>query len=83
MQTANADMDIEATNYLLNEGYRSRAFNLAPKPKKKRKEEYKVCDFVDALKAIEGSSTEEEDVFKKAARDELDSIDPTLPEKER
>jgi hypothetical protein len=60
---------------------------LAPKPKKKKKEEYKVCDFVDALKAIEGSSTEEEDMYKKArskaARDELDSIDPTLPEKDR
>jgi len=30
------DMDIEATNYLLNEGYKSRS--LIPKQKKKRKE---------------------------------------------
>lgn len=70
-------MDIEATNYLLNEGYKSRAFNLLPKPKKKRREEFKVNDFVDSRKAIEGSSSDEEDLYKKArskaAREELES----------
>ena len=70
----------------MNEGYRSRAFNLTPKPKKKKKEEYKVCDFVDTMKEVEGSS-EEEDLAKKAkskaAREELVSIDPTEPAKVR
>jgi len=77
--------DIEATNYLMNEGYRSRNFNLTKKPKKKKKEEYKVCDFVDALKAIEGSTSEEEEKVprSKAARDEMESINPNEPVKVR
>lgn len=65
----------------MNEGYKSRAFNLNAKPKKKRKEEFKVCDFVDSRKAIEGSSSDEEETEKiprsKAARAELESEIPT------
>jgi hypothetical protein len=64
----------------MNEGYKSRAFNLAPKPKKKRKEEYKVNDFVDSMKFIEASSSDDEDIYKKAkskaAREELESENP-------
>ena len=75
-------LDIEATNWLLNEGYKSRALSLFPKPKKKKKEEYKICDFVDTTKAVDGTSgSEEEDFFSKAkskaARDELESEIPT------
>lgn len=79
-------MDIEATNWLMNEGYKSRAFNLHPKPKKKRREEFKVCDFVDTRKVIDGSSSEEDPMKKarsKAAREELESEDPTEMNKSR
>lgn len=52
-----------------------------PKPKKKKREEYKVCDFVDTLKMVEGDTSTEEETFKvpksKAAREELDSVVPT------
>jgi len=45
----------------MNEGYKSRAFNLAKqKPKKKRKEEYGVCQFADTMKMVDGSSSEED-----------------------
>ena len=72
------EMDIEATNYLLNEGYKSRS-NII-KPKKKRREEFKVNDFVDTIKAVAASSSDEEDPYKKArskaAREELESEVP-------
>ena len=77
------DFDIETTNYLMNEGYKSRAFSLLPKKKKKRKEEYKVNDFVDSMKFIDASSSDEEDPYKKAAREELESDNPDENKNER
>lgn len=78
MPTTVNELDIEATNYLMNEGYRSRTY--IQKPKKKRKEEYKVCDFVDTMKMVQGSSDEEDYQEKvprsKAAREEMDSAIP-------
>jgi len=71
----------------MNEGYKSRAFNLMPKKKKKRKEEYKVNDFVDSMKFIDASSSDEEDPYKKArskaAREELESENPDESKNER
>lgn len=69
----------------MNEGYKSR--NILPKPKKKRKSEYKVCDFVDTMKMVEGGTSSEEDApvkvpRSKAAREELDSVIPTETKKE-
>ena len=78
MVCAHPDVDIEATNYLMNEGYKSRV--LIKKPKKKRKEEFKVNDFVDSRKAIDGSSSESQDELmkarSKAAREDLESEVP-------
>lgn len=64
----------------MNEGYKSR--NILPKPKKKRKDDYKVCDFADTMKVVEGGTSSEEDAPEKvprskAAREELDSVIPT------
>lgn len=75
------DVDIEATNYLLNQGYKSRNGVIKKKPKK-RKDDYKVCDFVDTTKAVEGSSTEDEvdEMLKaksKRAKEDLESEIPT------
>ena len=76
------DFDIEATNWLLNEGYKSRAAGMLPKPKKKKHEVHTCNDFVDTTKAIDGTSgSEEEDFMKKARskadRDLLASVDNT------
>ena len=75
------EMDIEATNWLMNEGYKSRAFNLLPKVKKIRKKEIGVCEFADTMKMVDGSSSEEDLYTKKrmaaADREELESVDGT------
>lgn len=71
--------DTEVANWLLNEWNRSKSNSKKPR---KRQEQYKVCDFVDTTKAVEGSesSEAEEDIFKKAkskaARAELESAEP-------
>jgi len=80
------DFDIEATNYLLNEGYVARMKGLLPKPKKQRHHQYKVNDFVDTTKAVEGSSaSDDEELWKKArskaAREELASEVPQCEKK--
>lgn len=71
----------------MNEGYKSRAFALNPKPKKKKREEFKVNDFVSSVKFIEASSSDEEDPWKKArskaARELLESENPTENATER
>ena len=67
----------------MNEGYKSRAFNLAPKKPKQKHVSYTCKDFVDPMKEIEGSSDEEDLVKKaksKAAREQLVSVDPTEPD---
>lgn len=76
-----ADTDIEATNWLLNEGYKSRAAALMPKKAKKKHPAYTVKDFVDTCKAVEGTSGSEEEDFmakakSKAAKEELMSEVP-------
>ena len=85
MPAAVSELNIEATNYLMNEGYKSRTY--IQKPKKKRKEEYKVCDFVDTMKMVQGSSDEEDYVEKvprsKADRDLMDSAIPGETHREK